>query len=349
MRGRGTGKSELGHGGKPRGTGKVTVFFAQSGFALAGRLCIVPGMKRRDFLVQTGLVAGAVCLARVPAWAQPRGGAIGAEPGLHRLRRNIGLYTERGGTIGWLANDTGTAVIDTQFPDTATKALALMQEGREGPFDLTINTHHHGDHTSGNPVFGPASRQLVAHANVPGLQRRAAEQRGTLDQQVYATTTFTDAWRIDLGDETIAARYFGAAHTSGDIAVLFEKANVVHVGDLCFNRLYPFIDRGAGANIGHWITVVEQLVATYPADAIFVCGHGKAAWGVTAKAADLLAFRDYLSGLLDYTQKQIAAGTSREALVKLDNLPGFPEFHDPAPNRLGANLGDAYDELTATT
>ena len=59
-------------------------------------------------------------------------------------------------------------------------------------------------------------------------------------------------------------------------------------------------------------------------------------------------FRDYLSGLLDYTQKKIKAGESKEKIVALDNLPGFADFHAPMgpTNRLPANLGVAYDELT---
>ena len=71
-------------------------------------------------------------------------------------------------------------------------------------------------------------------------------------------------------------------------------------------------------------------------------------FGVTAARGDLLIFRDYLSGLLDYTQKKITAGEPKEKIVALDNLPGFPDFHQPVGpgNRLPANLGVAFDELT---
>lgn len=303
-------------------------------------------MNRRDFLVRSGLVVGAGMLARAPLAAQAAGATL--PEGMRLLRRNVGMFTGRGGTIGWLANASAMAAVDTQFPATAEQALAGIRDGRDAPLDVTINTHHHGDHTAGNPVFGPASRQLVAHANVPALQRMAAESRGTAGEQVYATTTFTDAWRMELGDEVIAARYFGPAHTKGDIVVLFEKANVVHLGDLCFNRLYPVIDEPGGANIGHWITVLERIVAEYPADAHFVCGHGKESAGVVTKPADLLVFRDYLAGLLEYAQERITAGASREELMATENLPGFPEFHTAAPNRLSGNLGVAYDELTRT-
>ena len=41
--------------------------------------------------------------------------------------------------------------------------------------DAVINTHHHGDHTGGNAVFRPATKTIVAHANVPALMRARAE------------------------------------------------------------------------------------------------------------------------------------------------------------------------------
>ena len=54
--------------------------------------------------------------------------------------------------------------------------------------------------------------------------------------QVYASTLFAKEWKTEVGDEVIRATYFGPAHTNGDAIIHFEKANVVHMGDLVFNR-----------------------------------------------------------------------------------------------------------------
>jgi len=35
------------------------------------------------------------------------------------LRNNVGIFTERGGTIAWMIDKQGIVVVDTQFPDTA--------------------------------------------------------------------------------------------------------------------------------------------------------------------------------------------------------------------------------------
>ncbi len=314
-------------------------------------------MNRRTFLHRSTLAASVALLPRLlvnaqPAPASPPATAPTPTPPptvttFTSLRRGVGIFTGRGGTIGWLVNASAVAAVDAQFPDTAAKFLSDLpgRSGRE--FDVVINTHHHGDHTAGNVVLKPAAKHIVAHANVPGLQRIRAEQAKNLDQQVYADLTFADSWRTELGDETVQARYFGPAHTKGDIIVTFEKANIVHMGDLMFNRVYPVIDRPGGASIRAWIVLLEKVAADYPADALYVFGHGNPKFGVTGTRADLLVLRDYLSGLLDYTQKQVAAGKPKTEIVALENLPGFPDFHQPLPNRLGANLGTAYDELTA--
>jgi glyoxylase-like metal-dependent hydrolase (beta-lactamase superfamily II) len=262
------------------------------------------------------------------------------------LRRDVGIFTGRGGTIGWLANKDALVAVDTQFADTAALFLAGLP-GRGGrKLDVVINTHHHGDHTGGNAIMKPATQSIVAHANVPKLQFNAAEKAGTLTKQVYADTTFPNVWRREVGGEIVTAQYHGPAHTSGDVIVTFEKANVVHMGDLLFNRIYPVVDRPSGASFRHWITVLEEAAKTYPSDAIYVFGHGSAKYGVTGQRGDLLVFRDYIAALLAHVEKQIAAGEPKAKIAALENLPGFPDFHLPLPNRLSGNLGAAYDELT---
>jgi hypothetical protein len=57
--------------------------------------------------------------------------------------------------------------------------------------------------------------------------------------------------------------------------------------------------------------------------------------------------RDFLSAVLARVEKEIAAGHDKPTVVAVENMPGFPDFHTPLPNRLGMALGAAYDELTA--
>lgn len=309
-------------------------------------------MNRRDFVLRSSLALSAGLASRSLLEAQAPAGPAAAAPqpltvAFTPLRRGVGYFTARGGSIGWLVNDAAVAAVDTQFPDTAARFTAELPGRKDRPFDVVINTHHHGDHTGGNPVFRKVAKSIVAHANVPTLiEARAKQDKRALNPEVLPTQTFTDTWRMELGDEVVSTRYFGPAHTKGDIVTMFEKANVVHMGDLLFNRIYPVIDRSAGASLRGWIGVLEAVTKTYPRDAIFIFGHAGAKFDVTGSSKDLLVFRDFLSAVLAYTEKQIAAGRTKPEIIALENFPGFPDFHQPLPNRLGGLLGATYDELT---
>jgi len=43
--------------------------------------------------------------------------------------------------------------------------------------------------------------------------------------------------------------------------MMFERANVVHMGDLVFNRLYPYVDRPGGASVRGWVARLEEATA----------------------------------------------------------------------------------------
>jgi glyoxylase-like metal-dependent hydrolase (beta-lactamase superfamily II) len=245
-------------------------------------------------------------------------------------------------------NHGGIAAVDTQFPDPAKLFLSGLP-GRNGrKVDVLINSHHHADHTSGNKVFQPETKVMAAQENVPGLQKAAAAINNTEADQVYATTLFAKEWKTSVGDENIHTKYFGPAHTNGDSIIRFEKADVIHMGDLVFNRIYPVIDRRAGASIRNWVTILEQVANMCGVDTIFIFGHGNPKFGVSGNAGDLMVQRDYFNELLAYTETKLAAGETREQIAAgIDNMPGFPDFHAPKPNRLANNLEIAFDELSA--
>lgn len=302
-------------------------------------------MNRRDFLIRSSVFTAAGLVARSTGFAQTPKANQPVTPEFKALRRDVGCFTARGGTIGWLVNKDAVAAVDTQFPDTAKLFLDGLPGRNARKFDVLVNSHHHGDHTGGNGVFKPETKMIVAHDNVPELQRQRAAQDKKGAVPVVPDTTFAQTWKKDLGGETVSAKYHGPAHTKGDIVTLFEKANVIHMGDLMFNRIYPVIDRPGGASIRGWIGLLEKVAKEYPSDAIYIFGHGNPKFGVTGSNKDLLVFRDFLSGLLDYTQKQIKAGEPKEKVVAVMRIPGFDDF-DPSGRTSGA-LSVAFDELSA--
>jgi len=257
------------------------------------------------------------------------------------LRRNVGTFTARGGTMGWMVGPDAVVVIDSQFADTSKMFLdgfKPMIGGRK--IDLLINTHHHPDHTGGNKVLQPSVVKIVAQENAPGLQRKQAAAQKSEDAQAYADTTYKRDWKVDLGSEIVSAHHYGPGHTGGDGVIFFQKANVVHMGDLMSHLRHPRVDRPAGASIRNWLVSLERTVKDHNADTVYIFGHSKVGAPVTGSSKDLLALRDYFSAMLAYVQKGIAAGKSAEEIVK----GGLPAF---AANEGAPQLQVAYDELTA--
>jgi cyclase len=307
-------------------------------------------VNRRQFLSASSLALAASALDIRQLLAQ-QGAQAPPETAFAAVRRSVGIFTGQGGTIGWHIDKGGVVVVDAQMPPTAQVCLDGITARAQGrKIDRLVNTHHHWDHTAGNGVFRPSAVKIVAHENVPGLQKAAAASQPARpgmpgpDEQVVADATYKDTWREAVGDEVVALKYYGPAHTGGDSVVTFEKANVVHLGDLVFNRRHPFIDRPGGASTAGWITVLERTVADHGDDTLYVFGHVGPNFPVTGKQADVLYMRDYLTALLEYVRGEMKAGKPREAIVKSTAvLDGFAD-HGPLVERV---LTAAHDELSA--
>ena len=187
---------------------------------------------------------------------------------------------------------------------------------------MLINTHHHGDHTGGNKAFRPLVKSIVCQENCLAWHKKVSEEAKNVADQAFADVSFGGSWSTNFGDEKVWARYFGPGHTSGDAVIHFEKANVVHGGDLLFRRVHPRIDGPAGASAVNWIKVLERMAKDHGNDTIFVFGHG-ADNNVRGNKTDVLFFRDYLSAGVDHVRKGISAKKSKDEITKIAALPKF--------------------------
>jgi cyclase len=297
-----------------------------------------PTMNRRHFLQNTAFTIGALTLAQ-----QNLLSSFFEDPWkITMLRNDVGIFEEKGGTIAFLLSKKGIAVVDSQFPEQSQHLIEQLKKKTEKPFKLLINTHHHGDHSGGNIAFKGKVWSVVAHDNSKKNQKKTAKQNNTESKQLYPNIVYTDTWNRKLGKERITLHYFGAGHTNGDSLVHFEQANIVHCGDLVFNRRHPYVDRNAGANIKSWIEVLNKALATFTKETMYVFGHAAAGYKVTGTADDLQQFRDYLGNVLTFTVAQIKAGKTKEEFLKATAIPGSGEWKGDGIQR---PLGAAWDEL----
>ncbi|MFC2124471.1 MBL fold metallo-hydrolase, partial [Bacteroidota bacterium] len=205
-----------------------------------------------------------------------------------------------------------------------------------------INTHHHFDHTAGNIAFKDITEVILAHENSKANQVTTAEERGNVNEQLFPDTVFKDNWSGRLGSETITAKYFGPAHTNGDGIIHFENDNVAHVGDLVFNRRFPYIDMKAGASIINWVEVLNKINNHYDNDTLFIFGHSSEGYPVTGSKNDLSAMGNYLSKVLDLVNKDLKAGKSNEEILTHTSIPGAEEW---TGRGIQTSLNSAIEEL----
>ena len=297
-------------------------------------------MHRRSFIQNTAFALGALSLTQNDLLK----GLLDDPWKITMLRNDIGIFTEKGGTIAFMLSKKGMVVVDTQFPEQSQHLITELKKKSEKPFKLLINTHHHGDHSAGNISFKGIAEHVLAHANSKINQENSAKQNKNEDKQLYPDQTYTDTWCQKIGKEKICLHYFGAGHTNGDSFIHFQHANIVHTGDLVFNRRHPFVDRGAGANIKNWILVLDKALSTFDNDTIYVFGHSATGYEVTGKADDLRAFRDYLGNLLKYVDEQLKTGKMKDEILKAVGIPGSDQWKGDGINR---PLQAAFEELTA--
>jgi glyoxylase-like metal-dependent hydrolase (beta-lactamase superfamily II) len=300
-------------------------------------------IKRRNFLQTSVYLVGAILYPRKNIISSLSSLTL---EGIREIRPNVGVFTKRGGTIGWYITDDALVVVDSQFPDSAQVFIDELKQKTERRIDVLFNTHHHGDHTSGNFYLKDIADKIVACENCVKLQQKFYGTGEKSEKQVYAGTTFKKEWELDLGNEKIKAYHFGSAHTGGDAFIHFEEAKVAHMGDLVFNRRYPYMDRPAGCTVAGLIDYLEKVIQMFDKDTVFIFGHGDSDENVTGNLDDVVTMRDYYSALRDFMIKEIKAGKSLNEIEKAKHVPGFeslPERYDGEKNK---NLKAAYEEFS---
>jgi cyclase len=297
-------------------------------------------MNRRNFIHSSALTLGALTIAQQKIFA-----AMFDDPWkIKMLRNDIGVFTEKGGTIAFMLSKKGIVVVDAEFPEQSQHLIDELKKRSDKPFKLLINTHHHQDHTAGNISFKGIVGNVLAHENSLKNQKNVAVAQKIEDKQLYPDQTFTDTWCEKTGKEKICLYYHGTGHTDGDAIIHFEHANIVHMGDLMFNRRHPFVDRSAGASMKNWIVALNKASDHFSNDTIFIFGHAADGFEVTGTKDDLKAFAEYLGNVLNFVDGEIKAGKTKDEVLKITMLPFDTQWKGDGLQR---PLQAAYEELTA--
>lgn len=227
----------------------------------------------------------------------------------------IYLLSGAGGNVGLSVGEEGVFLVDDDYAPVSEKLRQAVANITDRPIDFVINTHWHADHTGGNRSIGETGALIVAHDNV--RERLSSEQfleffnmrSPASPKAALPVVTFTE--RVTLHVNTPAhVIHIPHAHTDGDAIVYFAKANVLHMGDIYFNGLYPFIDVSSGGSIHGMIEGAGKGLALADDKTRIIPGHGP-----LASRADLRAYRDMLVKLRDRVQVLKDDGNTLEQTI----------------------------------
>jgi glyoxylase-like metal-dependent hydrolase (beta-lactamase superfamily II) len=215
---------------------------------------------------------------------------------VHPIRRNISVLEGSGGNIAVLIGKEGKLLIDSGFTVSKTRLVEALNNLSADPITQLINSHWHIDHTDGNSWVHSAGATITAHLNTKKHLSTSTRVEGwqytfpPSPAGALPTTIFDDEHHVHHNDTNIALKYYGPAHTDSDISVVFEEADVIHVGDTLWNGIYPFIDYSTGGSIDGMIRAAERNLRVTTDKTVVIPGHGP-----VANKASLTAFRDMLS------------------------------------------------------
>ena len=183
------------------------------------------------------------------------------------------LSTGIAGNLGLLVGEDGAVLIDDQLPNTGALIEGAVVElaGDEAP-RFIVNTHYHGDHAGGNAHLAERGATIAAHHNI---RSRLAESPQTwIQEATLPILTFGDDLTFHMNGQTVEVSHLPAAHTDGDAIVYFREADILHMGDIFFSGMFPFIDLNGGGTVDGYLAAMEAAYEMAADETRIIPGHG---------------------------------------------------------------------------
>lgn len=232
------------------------------------------------------------------------------------VAEGIHMLMAAGGNIGLLSGDDGGILIDDQYAPMVPRIKSAAAQLSEQPIRMILNTHWHGDHTGGNESFGKEGVVIIAHDNVRH-RMSASHFSKFFDSEVppspaaaLPVITFAADLTVHLNGHTVRVEHVPPAHTDGDSIVWLTEANTVHLGDIYFNGLYPFIDLDSGGSVRGMLQATESVLSRIDANTKVMPGHGP-----LSDREGLARYANMLRNVIQRVDALIADGKSLDEIV----------------------------------
>jgi len=238
-------------------------------------------------------------------------------------------------------------VVDANFPSGARATMEDVKKVSSKPVKYVFDTHHHGDHAYGNPVWTQAGVTTLAYKGVADEMRRneptawqaSAKQRQDVRELSLPTAeppkqTF-DKNEFVLSDSTrrVEFHFYGWAHTRGDGFVYLPKEQILCTGDAVANGPHNYTGDG---NIANWPAVIRKAQKLQVK--MVLPGHGEPG------GPDVLEGQaQYMIALHKAVGDAIAQGKKLDELKTVKVPDNVQKWVGPS---MEAQIKDTYEEIT---
>ena len=248
---------------------------------------------------------------------------------VEKVKDNLFVLKGGGGNTGVFVATNGVVVIDTKNQGWGQPVIDAIGTFTDEPVMTIINTHTHGDHTSGNVEF-PATVEIVAQANTKTNMTKATGPRDERNDifkgenaKFLPKRTFTDRMSLGQGADRIDLYYFGRGHTDGDAWIIFPALRVMQAGDSFSGKNPPYLDARNGASSLDYPETLARAVKTIDNVDLVISGHaGVMTW------EDLRTYADFNRELLGAVTASLKSGQSVEEVANTYSIPAKYKDYD---------------------
>lgn len=254
----------------------------------------------------------------------------------------------QGGRMAALVGPEGVFLVDAQSPRVTDKIVAAIKELSPAPLKLLVNTHVHTDHTGGNENFAKLGVTILGRPALRAqlLNPRPAPGNGQVPPvappAALPVVMFDAPTTVYFNGETVQLVPLNPAHTDGDTAVKFERADVLMTGDVYRSAGFPAAAITNGGSVLGTIDALDKLIAMAGPNTKVVPGHGP-----VADRAALVFHRDMAVTVRDRVAKALRDGKTADEIRASKPTAEFEERVGGPPNFIGQFVDGLITELSA--
>lgn len=221
----------------------------------------------------------------------------------------------------------GVLLVDAGYKQAGKFLLEEIGKLNGKNINCIINTHWHFDHAGGNEILSNSKTEIIAHEDAKNLLAEDRILMGdtikALPENALPNKTFVGSYDLNFNGEKIDLIAVSGGHSAGDIIVYFRNSNVLHIGDLIFADMFPFVDYMHGGNVFTLESKLQIIIDMFPDDIKIIPGHGR----IYSKE-DLKKYKEIISGTIKIVKKNMEKGMTLEEIQKADVLKDWRKWEN---------------------